>query len=266
MLASLHRCTAAAGATSATTPARLRRPGHRADPRLQVPDGLRARPAPTGWTRVAWKAGTRLPVVQCFKVARKGNAISGLTVRLLQVSRPIPRQRIADRAAARSASARRCAADCAAVRARSRCRRAAGGACAATPPAAAPRRRRPPGPWYKDGPSGRYLLGGTWLFRPDDGVGLQRPLPGLDVDERLERRSRVPNAWNAGQPNAAGYAPAVGWYRKDFVLPSTRARGHLDRALRIGQQPRHDLAERSSDRRPTPAPSCPSRSRCPPPT
>lgn len=43
-----------------------------------------------GWTRVAWKAGTALPVVQCFKVLRKGNAISGLTVTLLRVSRPIP--------------------------------------------------------------------------------------------------------------------------------------------------------------------------------
>lgn len=43
-----------------------------------------------GWTRVAWKAGSALPVVQCFKVRRKGNAISGLTVTLLRVSRPIP--------------------------------------------------------------------------------------------------------------------------------------------------------------------------------
>jgi hypothetical protein len=43
-----------------------------------------------GWTRVAWKAGPALPVVQCFKVRRNGNAISGLTVTLLRVSRPIP--------------------------------------------------------------------------------------------------------------------------------------------------------------------------------
>ena len=43
-----------------------------------------------GWTRVAWKAGVRLPVVQCFKVRRSGNAISGLTVTLLRLSRPIP--------------------------------------------------------------------------------------------------------------------------------------------------------------------------------
>jgi hypothetical protein len=43
-----------------------------------------------GWTRVAWKAGDRLPVVQCFRVQRKGNVISGLTVTLLRVSRPIP--------------------------------------------------------------------------------------------------------------------------------------------------------------------------------
>jgi hypothetical protein len=46
--------------------------------------------ASEGWTRVAWKAGTRLPVVQCFKVRRNGNAITGLTVTLLRVTRPIP--------------------------------------------------------------------------------------------------------------------------------------------------------------------------------
>jgi len=43
-----------------------------------------------GWTRVAWKVGSSLPVVQCFRVRRSGNAITGLTVTLLRVSRPIP--------------------------------------------------------------------------------------------------------------------------------------------------------------------------------
>ena len=31
----------------------------------------------------------------------------------------------------------------------------------------------------------------------------------------------MPNAWNAGEQTAAGYAPTVGWYRKDFLLPSS---------------------------------------------
>ena len=44
-----------------------------------------------GETRVAWKAtGTALPVVQCIRVQRSGNAISGLTISLRAVSLPIP--------------------------------------------------------------------------------------------------------------------------------------------------------------------------------
>ena len=36
-----------------------------------------------GTARVAWRAGTSLPVVQCVRVKRAGNAISGLRVELL---------------------------------------------------------------------------------------------------------------------------------------------------------------------------------------
>ena len=44
-----------------------------------------------GETRVAWKASSvRLPVVQCVKVNRSGNILSGLVIRLLAVSAPIP--------------------------------------------------------------------------------------------------------------------------------------------------------------------------------
>jgi len=43
-----------------------------------------------GDTRIAWKAGTALPVVQCITVSRTGNAISGLTVRLLAIGGQIP--------------------------------------------------------------------------------------------------------------------------------------------------------------------------------
>jgi hypothetical protein len=40
-----------------------------------------------GVTRVAWRVtGSTLPVVQCVKVSRKGNAISGLTITLISVS------------------------------------------------------------------------------------------------------------------------------------------------------------------------------------
>ena len=76
------------------------------------------------------------------------------------------------------------------------------------------------GALYKDGPSGRYLLGGTWLYRSDGGVGLRQHFEEAR-SPRGWRAVSVPNAWNAGERTAAAYAPAVGWYRKDFVLPSS---------------------------------------------
>ena len=40
----------------------------------------------TGTARVAWRAGSSLPVVQCVRVRRYGNVISGLHVQLLEIS------------------------------------------------------------------------------------------------------------------------------------------------------------------------------------
>lgn len=80
-----------------------------------------------------------------------------------------------------------------------------------------------PGAVYESGPSGRYLLGGTWLFRPDGGVGLSEHFQDQASSGGWSAVT-VPNAWNAGQQTAASYAPAVGWYRKDFVLPSSSPR------------------------------------------
>ncbi len=48
--------------------------------------------ATTGTARVAWRAGSRLPVVQCVRVEREGDLVSGFTVRLRRVGAPIPRQ------------------------------------------------------------------------------------------------------------------------------------------------------------------------------
>jgi hypothetical protein len=39
-----------------------------------------------GTARVAWNVGGSLPIVQCVRVRRSGNAISGLRVELLEVS------------------------------------------------------------------------------------------------------------------------------------------------------------------------------------
>jgi hypothetical protein len=43
----------------------------------------------TGKTRIAWTVLGKLPVVQCIDVRRTGNALSGVHVTLLNLSRPI---------------------------------------------------------------------------------------------------------------------------------------------------------------------------------
>jgi hypothetical protein len=39
-----------------------------------------------GTARVAWRAGNALPIVQCVRVRRAGNALTGLHVELLEIS------------------------------------------------------------------------------------------------------------------------------------------------------------------------------------
>jgi len=71
-----------------------------------------------------------------------------------------------------------------------------------------------------DGPTGRFLLNGSWLLRRDKndrGVGARW----------FERKSTngwrsvtVPNAWNAANFSPGSMGGSVTWYRKDFNLPS----------------------------------------------
>jgi hypothetical protein len=42
-----------------------------------------------GTSRVAWRAGGALPVVQCVRVRRAGNLVSGFHIELLEISRRI---------------------------------------------------------------------------------------------------------------------------------------------------------------------------------
>ncbi len=46
----------------------------------------------TGKTRLAWTVIGQLPVVQCVQVRRTGNALTGVSVRLLSLSAPIPNE------------------------------------------------------------------------------------------------------------------------------------------------------------------------------
>jgi beta-glucuronidase len=80
------------------------------------------------------------------------------------------------------------------------------------------------GALYEYGPSGRYLLGGEWLFRRDT--------TGAGLSQHWQRQSAtagwapvtVPNAWNATDQSEASMHGGVGWYRKDFRLPSGSTR------------------------------------------
>jgi Glycosyl hydrolases family 2, TIM barrel domain/Glycosyl hydrolases family 2, sugar binding domain/Glycosyl hydrolases family 2 len=84
---------------------------------------------------------------------------------------------------------------------------------------------------YADGLDGRYLVDGGWLFRLDRTNRGRR--------QRLYRRRStagwtpvtVPHAWNVGDHSVASMNGSIGWYRKEFELPSRSAA--LDWAVRF---------------------------------
>ena len=69
---------------------------------------------------------------------------------------------------------------------------------------------------YKNGPSGRFVIDGVWLRKLDN----RQSGPQRETGTRGWTRVTVPNAWNAGDDSDASFAGGVGWYRKDFRLPS----------------------------------------------
>jgi beta-glucuronidase len=76
---------------------------------------------------------------------------------------------------------------------------------------------------YADGSDGRFLLGGPWLFRPDPGDGGEGAGWFRDTGTADWSPITVPRAWNLGDDSPASMAGGVGWYRKDFELPSRSA-------------------------------------------
>jgi beta-glucuronidase len=75
-----------------------------------------------------------------------------------------------------------------------------------------------PGALYRDGQTGRYLLGGAWLYRADPtDVGMQQRWWASSIAGWSP--VTVPNAYNAGDLSSASMAGSVGWYRRDFTLP-----------------------------------------------
>jgi hypothetical protein len=90
MLAQLPGCAArpACVATVRGNATRLRRPGTVLILSTQSTTN-HSLSSSTGVTRIAWKAGARFPVVQCIKVHRSGNFLTGIGVALVSVSAPI---------------------------------------------------------------------------------------------------------------------------------------------------------------------------------
>jgi hypothetical protein len=90
MLAQLHDCTSTCRRDVAFDARKLKRPG-----RVQIlayhSGTAYVLTTARGLTRVAWKSSLGIyPVVQCVAVRRSGNAITGLSVTILSISRPIP--------------------------------------------------------------------------------------------------------------------------------------------------------------------------------
>lgn len=75
---------------------------------------------------------------------------------------------------------------------------------------------------YRNGPDGRFLMGGAWLFRYDQGQGTSQHFE-RSVSSAGWSQVFVPNAWNAQDESAASFSGTVAWYRKDFKLPSAEA-------------------------------------------
>jgi beta-glucuronidase len=72
---------------------------------------------------------------------------------------------------------------------------------------------------YQDGPDGRYLLDGEWLFRLDnEDQGIRQRLMRATSTEGWSR-VQVPHVWNLGDPSNESMMGGIGWYRKDFELP-----------------------------------------------
>jgi beta-glucuronidase len=95
-------------------------------------------------------------------------------------------------------------------------------ACVAGAPASARTATTPaPGVLYNDGHTGRYLVDGPWFFRPDRrGVGIRRGYARPSGSLGGWTPITVPYAWNATDESAASMRGSIGWYRKDFRVPS----------------------------------------------
>lgn len=89
------------------------------------------------------------------------------------------------------------------------------------------------GALYSDGQSGRYLLGGTWLYRADaSNVGLAQGWWRNVASTDGWSTTTIPNAYNAGDLSQASMNGYVGWYRRDFTVPAGAFARYVPKASR----------------------------------
>ena len=113
-----------------------------------------------------------------------------------------------------------------------------------------PRTASRSGALYEDGPDGRYLMGGDWLFRLDSAdQGLAQRFmrttstAGWAPDEGPQRLERRPTRRTSRWPGrSAGTA-------RTSTCPARDKRMSWVAALRVGELPRAVLAQRQADRR-----------------
>ena len=92
VISKIQGCDASAACRqrAAYNAAHLKAPGSVSVLTLQTPAGGITLGNSQGVARVAWRIGSGLPIVQCVRVRRAGNPITGLHVELLAVSKRIP--------------------------------------------------------------------------------------------------------------------------------------------------------------------------------
>jgi beta-glucuronidase len=85
----------------------------------------------------------------------------------------------------------------------------------------------------RDGQGGRYLLGGSWLYRADlSDVGQsQRWWRNVSSTDGWSPVS-IPNSYNANDLSTLSMDGYVGWYRRDFTLPKGAFAHYVTRSQR----------------------------------
>lgn len=93
LIAGIDGCaqSAACRATARRNAAELRSPGKLEIARLDLSTGF-SLGGTTGTARVVWTTPSRLTVVQCARVRRGGDVLSGIDVEVLALGRPIGRE------------------------------------------------------------------------------------------------------------------------------------------------------------------------------